>query len=278
MTHRHRPGMMYRMPYGFGPTAGPRQGPDGERFDWTASPRRQAVAVSFLTDGALLDALLPPGFVLAGEPVVTVEIQRFTELEWLAGRGYNTLGVRFPATFQGTEDRATGAFLAVLWENLPDPILSGRDELGFAKLYAEIPAPRVFRGAEHYEAGWLGHRFMELAATDLTDVPAAAQPAAGLAGPSDGTLHFKYLPRTGSWGEAEVAQACLTPAAGSAARIERVRHGRGRVAFLPATWEQMPTQFHIVNALAALPQLSAPQALLTDSRGAKDLTDQRILR
>lgn len=278
MTHRHRPGLMYRMPYGFGPTAGPRQGPDGERFDWTMSPRRQAVAVSFPTEAAALDALLPPGFVLAGEPVVTVEIQRFTELEWLAGRGYNTLGVRFPATFEGTQDRATGPFLSVLWENLPDPILSGRDELGFAKLYAEIPEPRIFKGCEYYEAGWLGHRFLELEARDLVDGAAVAQPVAGLAGPSDGTLHYKYVPRTGDWGQAEVAQACLTPAAGSAARIERVRHGRGRVTFLPTSWEQMPTQFHIVNALAALPQLSEPQAMLMDSRGAKDLTDQRVLR
>ncbi len=218
MTHSHRPGLMYRMPYGFGPTAGPRQGPDGERFDWTASPRRQAVAVSFLTDAAALDALLPPGFSLAGDPVVTVEIQRFTELEWLAGRGYNTLGVRFPATFQGEADRATGSFLSVLWENLADPILSGRDELGFAKLYADLPEPRVFRGTEHYEAGWLGHRFLELAVSDLRDVPSGPQPVAGLPGPSDGTLHYKYIPRTGAWGEAEVAQACLTPAAGSAAR------------------------------------------------------------
>ncbi len=278
MTHRHRPGLMYRMPYGFGPTAGPRQGPDGERFDWTASPRRQAVAVSFLTEAAALDALLPPGFSLAGDPVVTVEIQRFTELEWLAGRGYNTLGVRFPATFRGDVDRATGSFLSVLWENLADPILSGRDELGFAKLYAELPEPRVFRGSEHYEAGWLGHRFLDLEVSDLADVAAEPQPVAGLAGPSDGTLHYKYIPRTGDWGQAEVAQACLTPAAGSAARIERVRRGLARVAFLPATWEQMPTQFHIVNALAALPQLSAPQAVLMDSRGAKDLTDQRVLR
>lgn len=278
MTHRHQPGMMYRMPYGFGPTPGPRQGPGGERFDWTSSPRRQAVAVSFLTAADALDALLPPGFSLAGDPVVTVEIQRFTELEWLAGRGYNTLGVRFPATFHGERDRATGSFLSVLWENLPDPILSGRDELGFAKLYADIPEPRVLRGVEFYEAGWLGHRFMELQAGDLQEGPAVAQPVAGLAGPSDGTLHYKYIPRTGDWGEAEVAQACLTPAAGSAARIERVRHGRGRVAFAAATWEQMPTQFHIVNALAALPQLSEPRAVLMDSRGAKDLTDQRILR
>ena len=55
------------------------------------------------------------------------------EIEWLAGRGYNTLGVSFPAVFEGEVDRATGSLLTVLWENLTDPILTGREELGFSK-------------------------------------------------------------------------------------------------------------------------------------------------
>ena len=47
------------------------------------------------------------------------------EIEWLAGRGYNTLGVSFPVVFNGEVDRATGSLLTVLWENLTDPILTG---------------------------------------------------------------------------------------------------------------------------------------------------------
>lgn len=73
MSHKHRPGPMYRMPYGFGPTAGPRQRPDGKPFSWTATPHKLTVATSFLTEATRIDALLPPGFSLAGEPVVTVE-------------------------------------------------------------------------------------------------------------------------------------------------------------------------------------------------------------
>ena len=33
------------------------------------------------------------------------------------------------------------SFLVVLWENLTDPILTGREELGFSKIYCEIPEP-----------------------------------------------------------------------------------------------------------------------------------------
>jgi hypothetical protein len=277
MSHEMKPGLFYRMPVHFGPTAGPRQGPDGRPFDLTRSPRRRAVSVSFLSDAKKLDAILPPGFRLAGEPVVTVEFQYFTELEWLGGRGYNTLGVRFPAAYEGKRDRVAGTFLAVLWENLTDPILSGREELGFNKLYAELPEPRVLRGREIYGASWLGHRFLQMELSELRETPVEDHVAALRAVRSDGILHFKYVPRTGTKGEADVAYATLTPVSGNNMKFERVLRGQGTVEFLRATWEEMPTQFHIVNALADLPRLEMRGAVVAESRGYKDLSDQMAL-
>ncbi|MBS7697171.1 MULTISPECIES: acetoacetate decarboxylase family protein [unclassified Chelatococcus] len=266
-------GLVYRMPYGFGPSAGPRQGPDGRPFDWTHAPRKRSVAVSYLTDAALLRNLLPPGFSLADEPVVTVELQYFTELEWLAGRGYNTLGVKFPATFRGAVDEVTGMFLAVLWENLPDPILTGRDELGFAKLYADIPDPRIFRGREYHGAMWFGHRFIDIELDAIEEAPPASPsgPAAG------GTLHYKYVPATGQWGEADVAYACHTPPGASQQRTIAAFRAEGTVTIHDTHWADMPTQFHIVRALAALPMIEARGAVIIETRGGKDLSDQRRL-
>jgi hypothetical protein len=66
MTHIHEPNRMYRMPYGYGPTAGPRQGPEGEPFSWTDTPHKSTVAASFLTDADKLASLLPPRFSLVG--------------------------------------------------------------------------------------------------------------------------------------------------------------------------------------------------------------------
>lgn len=265
--------LVRRMPYGFGPSAGPRQGPDGKPFSWVDTPRRRAVAVDFLTEADRLSALLPPGFALAGEPIVTVEVQYLAELEWLAGRGYNTLGVKFGATYTGERDEVTGLFLAVLWENLADPILTGRDELGFAKLYADIPEPRLFRGSEFHGASWQGHRFVDIELHDAADADPdlSAGPAAG------GTLHYKYVPETGNWGAGDIAYACHTPAGNSRQHVTRYRRAEGRVAFTKASWEQMPTQFHVVNTLAALPVLEWRGATIIETRGGKDLSDQRRL-
>ncbi|RZF26756.1 hypothetical protein EVC45_26665 [Paraburkholderia sp. UYCP14C] len=277
MSDLKNDGVMHRMPYGFGPTAGPRQGPDLKPFDWSTSPHRRSVAVSYLTDADQLGELLPPGFRLVGEPIVTVELTELSELEWLAGRGYSMLGVRFPAHFHGKTDDVTGSFLSVLWENLADPILSGREELGYAKIWCELPPVRVFGNRVVCSASWLGHQFAQISVEDLTEADPVAPAYPGLGSlRSDGTLHYKYFPDTQNWGEAALAHACLSPA-GASASVERVRHGRGSVSFFPTTWEDMPTQFHIVTKLLQLPQLESRGAWVAEMRGASDLSNQRKL-
>ena len=92
---------------------------------------------------------MPEHFEVGAEPVVSVSASYMTEIEWLAGRGYNVLGVSFPAIFNGERDRAEGGLLTVLWENLCDPILTGREQLGFSKIYCELPEPVVLRGDTH---------------------------------------------------------------------------------------------------------------------------------
>jgi hypothetical protein len=278
MTYAFNPDHMYRMPTHFGPATGPRRGPAGNRFACIDNPKITAIAVSFLTNAAQLVPLLPPGFALAGEPVVTVTASYITEIEWLAGRGYNTLGVSFPAIFTGAEDHVTGNFLTVLWENLTDPIITGREELGFAKIYCELPDPTVRQGAMHCTASWLGFKFMDLTANDLVPVPTDADNPTANALPIDGLLHYKYMPRTGAWGQADVAYPVLTPAATPQRVVKEQWHGAGRVIFHPARWEDLPTQYMIVNTFQALTIIDYLGATVTKTVGGKDLRDQRILR
>lgn len=270
---RRNQGLRYRMPWGFGPTTGPRMHVDGSAYDY-AQASRTSGAVSFLTDADALQALLPPGFRLYGEPVVTVEATCLHDLPWLAGRGYSMLGVRFDAEYRGERDVACGPFLSVLWENRAEPIISGREELGFAKLFCDLPPERVLQGERHHAASWDGHTFMRLRIGRLED---AAPPPPVAASPDRGTLHYRYLPKVSSPGEADVAQAVLTPAGGAVTRYDTFQRGEGEVRFIPSSWEQIPTMFHIVNTLAALPQREARGATFSRSRGAKDLSDQRPL-
>lgn len=273
MSYTFQPGKMYRMPTHFGPALGPRQGPDGRKFECRDSPKSTTYSVNFLTDRAQLENLLPRGFEVVAVPVVTVALKVMTEVEWLAGRGYNTLGVSFPAVFSGERDHVVGSFLTVLWENLADPIITGREELGFSKIYCELPEPRVCQGETHCVASWMGFAFMDLCIKNLT--PAKTTPAPS--GKTDGTLHYKYMPRTGEWGTADAAYAVLTPACTPNRALKERWTGEGTVQFHKAAWEDLPTMFPIVNAFHALEILEYRGASVTKTVGGKDLSDQRIL-
>ena len=167
--------------------------------------------------------------------------------------------------------------MTVLWENLTDPIITGREELGYSKIYRELPGLAVLRGEWHLVAGSLGFRFLDFTASDLRQ---SAEEIADLAGAQigDGILHYKYVPRTSEWGTADVAYATLTPAATDNRVITERWVGEGSVRFHKARWEDMPTQYNTVNTFHALPVREYRGASVTKTVGGKDLSDQRNLR
>ena len=151
----------YRMPTVFGPAPGPRNVPK-ERAHLVRSVEKLTVGVSARIDRQGLESLLPPRFEARGEPLISVAVLRLRDIGWLAGRGYNVVTVSIPVTYRGDEETLGGDFLTVLWESLADPIVTGRDELGFPKLWASIPDPILLGSSCRCTADWLGFRFFEL--------------------------------------------------------------------------------------------------------------------
>jgi len=273
MPYQFERGRIYRMPTHFGPAPGPRQIPAEANADPTRSPRKKVISTSFLTDGSALERHIPERFALAGEPVVTVEFHYMTDIDWLAGRGYTMIHVWWPVIFKGEQDQVVGRFLAVMWENLADPIITGRGEIGQPKLFAEIPELRIVDGTYHCEASWMGFRFLDLQVTELIEPAAETSPRAQM----EGTLMLKYVPRTGAWGEADICQVSFTPDLTPDLTVESRKEAEGSVIFHRAAWQDLPTMYHVVNALAGLPVLSSHGASITTTRGGKSYLDQKIL-
>jgi|TARA_B110000263_G_scaffold111618_1_gene97568 hypothetical protein len=230
------------------------------------------MSVSFLSNAEQLENLLPPGFSLHGDPIVTVNETNMTEIEWLAGRGYSVLGVTIPAKFTGEKDTATGPFLTVLWENLADPIITGREELGFSKIYCELPDIRVVGDSAGTQASWLGFNFLDMEVSNLKQ-RTEPKPAEKV----DGQLHYKYIPRTGEWGTPDSQYAVITPAEGSNAVVHEDLVGDGAINWNQARWEDLPTFYQVVNAFADLEVKEVLGGTLSRSTGGKDLSDQHIL-
>jgi hypothetical protein len=266
------------MPIVFGPTDGPRNLPARvERLRYTGE--RTALHVTARIDGDRLARLLPQGFWFDGEPRLSVVASELRNLGWLAGRGYKLVMVTIPAVHDGGSGPLPGDFVVVVWENLTEPILTGREELGYPKVFGDIDGPLRIGDAYRCGAGWQGHRFFEMELADLGSEVAAPAPRPRLV--------KRYVPNPGPGPDVEQVLAIGSglPGARRAApdgrlpeiTVRTCRAGTGRFAFHPARWEEMPTQHHIVKALAGLPLLDFEESLLVESTGQDDLSDVREL-
>jgi hypothetical protein len=236
--------------------------------------------VSFVTKREGLEALLPAGFAVGADPVVTVAVSLLRELEWLAGRGYNVVSVTFPVVYDGRVDHLVGEFMPVLWENLADPIITGREELGYAKIYAEIPEPRIQRGGVHCMAGWMGFKFLDLRIGRMARLSSEeVEEFKARVGRrrNDGVMHYKYVPKTGVLADADVSYATVTPSSGQTNILEMWK-GEGTVQFHEATWEDLPTMVDIVNTLHSLEVVEYRGAWVIKTISATDLSETRALR
>ena len=269
MTFEFKPNVRYRMPVFFGPAPGPRQKKDGKPWEAAESGtcNVQWATTSYRSDRAKLEALLPAGFALK-EPVVYVTQGFFRDLYWLAGRGYGAVNVEVPVTCTGRDQAIEGALCLVLWEGRPDAIMTGREELGFPKMFANIPDVRMEpqTGKISGSASWFEHTFFEFEMHGLEEVTVAPEDKR-LLGPG-GPIFYKYMPRTGPFGSggADVQYVtCAHPLPGDTASAQTIKFGDakfrkwraagGSIKWHPATFEQLPTSYHVVNGIADLPIL-----------------------
>lgn len=273
---------LYMMPTHFGPSPGLRQTPDGGRHITDRPLKVTRYSIPFVTRKEQLESHLPPGFVLEGDPVVTVDFGYQTDIHWLAGRGYNIAGVRFPARYCGERDQVSGQFLSVLWENMADPIISGREQLGFNKIFADIENPRAQNGVVTAGASWEGFEFLRFEQRNMQQLGGEEIQQLLSVPMGEGLLHYKYIPATGEpWKEADADYATLTPfknEPGIEMKVKEMWLGEGTLQFNRPTWEQMPTQNHIVEAFSKLEVLEYLPAYMMVFEDNNDLRGQRRLK
>ena len=243
---KFNPRRSYMMPAHFGPRPfSPKS--SGWYRDVTS------ISVPFLTDRDELSNYLPEPFEVAEEAVVTVTYACNKQVDWLAGHGYNLVAVSAAAVFRGEEETLAGNYTLVMWENLADPILTGRELQGIPKIYADIEDHSVIGGEWRTNASHFGHKIMDIVATDLREpTPEEAVAYAAATQGKDNPMAWRYFPGISGFGHGS-SEPTTFP---SDTTLTETLVGEGRVDWQHLTWEQNPTQFHIVNALADLPVLA----------------------
>lgn len=261
-----------RMPALFGRQPGPRQPHAFEGRYPTRAGTTLATWIACEADADDLAALLPRGFAVA-EPLLIVEAVTLGSLPWLAGRGYEMLLVSTPVSYTSGGVEHRGRLELVTWEDCPDAIVSGREELGWSKVYADTMTREADQGSKsvRYSAAWGGTTFFEM---EVKLGRGVADLGSWRTGP---LMHYRVLPRTGSWGELDVEQVTAHSASAPVTAVRSFRSATGSFRFHSATFEQLPTLVHVVNSLASIRLESVVEAGQARTASWTDVADITII-
>ncbi|KAF7891745.1 hypothetical protein EAF00_008047 [Botryotinia globosa] len=257
IRHLNENALYRRMPMSFGPSPGPRQDLNGiQRKPLKATYKTSYI--TFKTYKSYLLTLLPSDdFQIGTEGMwatATFSVTRLDNLEWLGGRGYSMLGlyvhdiVHKSSSDSDSGDSAElrGDFLPVLFENMADPIITGREELGFSKVFATLDQKASSESSFVLSAGWEGTEFCRLTLDDLEEAPDAES---ALQTP---VLHYKAIPSSTQKGQ-DAEYATIYPSIPKAEGEQRWKAGKAEIVFTDLEHKELdmafPTLANIIKGL-----------------------------
>jgi hypothetical protein len=254
---------IYEMPVFFGPSPDPKNPrPDGETFHKPADV--ESAVVMFETDAGMLEQLLPDGFSLAA-PVVSVAQCEFKYIGNFSGNSYTLINISVPTRFDGKRDHMRGDLVLAMYENHAEPIMGGRELLGYSKIYADIPSFAKHDNLVKAMAFDWGFKFLDLR-LDLDKKPEDPDYMARLASESEGKFNWKYIQACPEKGQKpwEAAVDCSYPVVNPGNWKAPVGYPytimkpnkqlcSGTVKFYAPTQEDMPMSWWIPAYLAKLP-------------------------
>ena len=230
--------------------------------------RITSLSVRFRTDRAAVERCLPAPFRVANYPAITVTLQKCEDVDWLGGRNYNLVGVDAAVVFEGQKDHdVRGSYCIVMWEDMCEPILGGREHSGVPKIFGDIDAIQISENAWECKVARFSHQFLTFSAFDLKPLDEAACRKMEQAKRDATWMCYKYIPRLENDG-ADIAYATVYPSSGECIGAWS---GKGTVQFRPATFNQVPTQHEVINLLAALPVLEVESATLANWKEVRAL-------
>lgn len=296
-------GLFWRMPTSFGPMPGPRQDFLGRPRDGSKATFK-TTSVKFKSSRTVLQNLFPTEKLKFASPDTiahaTFAVTQLDNLEWLGGRGYSHFGLYIHGVQYTKENGETvvGTYLPVLFENLADPILSGREELGFPKLFADLD---VQQNGDTWSlnASWMGSKFATLTVFEpvehLTNGDAAPQQPPAQSQPQghgpppppveEGLFFHKHIPTTGSTGskergQADVSYTAFLPNDEDAKTVERkisktLQAKHAQVQFDALDWKALPTLHHVIARLQEVPVYEVVEAKIVEGTGVSDVSSVR---
>lgn len=254
----------YMMPAHFG----------GYPFDtsYQAQQRATMLAMTFETERAELERYIPEELELLA-PEVQIAFNQLTEINWLAGGHYNLVNVSAPVRFNGKKDHVDSAYPLVIWENRTAPILTGREQTGVPKIFADIEDLHVFRPQYSTSVSYEGNTFLSMHFEAQPPMTGDELEQAKRQFRQLDLIGWRYIPKVGAPG-ADLSQFILFP---QWMEVEKASGGKGTLTWTELAVMQNPRQYQIIKALAALPVKKMIRSAMAEGEVILDTTQARVL-
>lgn len=294
----------YRQPLSFGPSPGPRQPKNSLPDILSHAKQNQTVAsIRFTTSRTYLQNFLPTDRFSYTSPGTIVQATMMCcslrNMTWLGDTGYNHCGLYLHDVHYKKKNGETiqGTFLPILFENLTDPIITGREEIAAPKWGCEID---ISSAGDSYavKMSWRGTTFVELNWSGLQDQDAQLgqkdNTTPVLAKPDDkGMLMYRYVPAVGEPGKAdaeypvfeefakppqsgatkngELDESKFSQAGASHTRISK----EATIKTTAGDWDCLPTIHHIAEGWAGVPIYEILEATVVDVPSVGDVRNAK---
>ncbi|MCP4857944.1 MAG: acetoacetate decarboxylase family protein [Fuerstiella sp.] len=272
---RHLTDSSWLMPAHFGAPQWGGEQPYPDPLGEASYGDEEAITIRYLTDEKQVLQYLPEPYELNGPPTVTIAYGRNRQINWLAGGDYNIVKVAVDATYPGQVDRVSGGYVLVLWENLTDPILPGREFQGMPKIYADIENHRIYDGTWMTTVSNRGKTMLDLQASNLKQIQGEEFETFRNDRRNGGMPGWKYIPGESSVDEPLVSYATEFP---TTTEYHEAWSADGTFEWHSLAWQDNPTQSHIVNALHALPVKEIMSCTVTKASKVLQVAKVRRLR
>ena len=291
----------FRTPCRFGLSPGPRLplslDPSSsvvQKIRQTCPEMVRTLSIRFRSSRTFLQNLLPPGFAFTSPATnvsASISCTTLSGLTWLGGRGYDHLGLYIHGVHYAKMDgsKVFGTYLAVLFENMADPIITGRDELGFPKVFADIQIMEAVSASDFQIAlSWMGAEFGRFDIKGLKEKPAVANGVNGETSaparpdpgpppppPEQGHLVFRYVPSVGEFRKTDARYAVLAPYPERDPSSETFETTSASMQFQALDWQTLPTLHNIASTLATMPVYGIEKAEMSKGTQVSDLSGVR---
>ena len=233
------------MPYFFGPR------PENDKISgWYKDVTM--IVIPYITDEKILKSIIPEKFALLNDPIVTITYACNKDIDWLAGRSYNLVSISIKVKFEGKVDKEEGTLNLVMWENLTDPILTGRELQGIPKIYADIKDHQISDETISTSMSHYDNTILDISISNMTQLDDKMVAVISESERNLRSFGIRYLSNVDIMKPPVLNESILHT---SQNFFKEIHIGKGSLNWYPSSWEKNPTQAHIINKLQDLPIL-----------------------